>query len=94
LLAQQSTENKEFVIIFRKTNATLVALELKAIDAAKNNDRKTAIAIINSDEYIKNKTDYMSAITHFTSALESRSQPKKVDNKQLLLTNEEQHWIA
>ena len=36
----------------------------------------------------------MSAITRFLSVLESRSQAKKGNNKQLLLTNEEQQWIA
>ena len=94
LLAQQSIEDKDLVIILKKTNTALAALELKAIAATKSNDRKTAIAIINSDEYLRNKADYMSAITRFLSVLESRSQAKKGNNKQLLLTNEEQQWIA
>ncbi|MBU2893362.1 response regulator [Colwellia sp. D2M02] len=94
LLALQLTEDKERMANLEKTNNALVALESKVITAVKNKNRQTAIAIINSDEYLQNKTEYMSAVTHFISILESRSKSKAVDPNKLTLTEEEQHWVA
>jgi PAS domain S-box-containing protein len=94
LLAQQSIEDKQRVIHLEKTNDTLVRLERQAIEAIKKSDRKTAIEIINSNEYLTSKAEYMSAVTHYISALESRAELNKVDNNRLMLTTEERHWIA
>ena len=97
LLANQSADDVKIISELELINNRLVAIENKAIDAVKSGDRQSAMLLINSDEYLEIKGQYLATVMSFIANIESRikqheSAPRVAEG--LNLTPEEKQWIA
>lgn len=94
LLAMQRAEDSALITHLNEVNQSLVEMEVQAIQAIKLKDRTTAINIINSANYLQNKTEFMSVLTSYIAQIEKRTDSIKAEGNVLGLTPQEQRWIA
>lgn len=97
LLANQSADDAKIIGELEIINNRLVAIENKAIAAVKAGDRQGAMSLINSDEYLEIKGQYLVTVMTFIASIETRvrdTEAKPNVAQGLKLTAEERKWIA
>ncbi|ACJ29060.1 PAS domain protein [Shewanella piezotolerans WP3] len=95
LLSEQTPEDLQLIKALESTNLKLVALESQMIDAIQQGNRKLAMTLINSDEYLKLKKDYLHNLGLYTQTLSTRVNTSANDTpEKVSLTAAETKWIA
>ncbi len=77
---------KEVISRTNMTNIKLVAIENRAFDLIHQGDRQTAIKILNSPEYEKQKQIYSSSIHEISNAIGIREQTRIKNEQRIALT--------
>ncbi|WP_153914516.1 response regulator [Shewanella sp. TC10] len=96
LLARQHVDDKALITELEGINEQLVILENRTISLIKNDNRKQAMALINSDDYHQLKHKYIQLLFEIAEKIKQRSSSNELANKQVQqvgLTAEEQQWI-
>lgn len=97
LSSNMHEEDAPLIAALHEINNVLVTSEVNVIAAIQSNDRQKAMAILNSDEYHQNKTDFMATIMSYLAQLEMRSKDKsiiKLADNNLHFTDEEKQWVS
>ncbi|MBQ4890396.1 response regulator [Shewanella sp. MMG014] len=96
LLSRQHVDDKVLIEKLEQTNEQLIILENRTLSLIKNDNRKQAMDIINSDIYHELKQDYLELLFEFADKIILRSSANELVIKQVEkvgLTAEEQQWI-
>lgn len=92
LLASQVDADLTLVEQMEYAHFELAVLDMQAIDLVQEDQRRAAMDLINQDQYLDYKNQYMSALIKLAERIEQRAVQNQITSK-LVLNQDERQWI-
>ncbi|CAH0525356.1 response regulator [Vibrio hippocampi] len=93
LLANKTSGDAEVVADLEQVNLDLVDFEMRAIDLVQAGRRQEAMELINGEDYLLRKNQYMGLLLNLANKIERRILDQQ-NGEALLLSADEKQWIA